>query len=495
MHMTDTIAAISTTVAPAARIIVRMSGPQSHSIASAISIFKSEIPGSSSVAARTELSFNNLNFPAWVYSFRGPHSYTGEDSIEFHLPGSPVLAKMLVDELYRSGIRPAEPGEFTARAFFNGKIGLTEAEGVAATIAAGNEAELAAARQLLAGELARRLWSITESLAQTLALIEVGIDFSEEDVTFLAAEEVAERIQDADAALDDLLNASGRFEQLTHEPRIVFAGRPNAGKSSLINALTKQQRAIVSDVAGTTRDVLSAPLNLPRGRVLVADVAGLDSEPERAAPISSEEGGCKKGVITDLPKGVINFEERAENQMTKDSLQKISDNPFYGAAGNPQDQINCSMQHHAQHAIEAADHVVLVRDCTDDRPPLEFSRVPSLNVLTKSDLVNDARHEYPGLKVSAKTGAGLDTLRDALDQLAFGSNQTGTTLALNRRHLLAIETAREALSRAAAQVIAGFSELVAMDLRDVLDALGSVVGEVTPDDVLGRVFTAFCIGK
>jgi tRNA modification GTPase len=439
MISNDTIAAISSTVAPSQRIIIRLSGPDSHAVARKLSGVLDFAPAS---AQQVFLEFNNLRCPAWIYAFGNPASYTGEDSIEFHLPGSTVLAKMLLDELYRHGARPAEAGEFTARAFFNGKIGLTQAEGVAATIAAGNEAELNAARQLLAGELARRLLPITESLAQTLALIEVGIDFSEEEVTFLASEEVAARIQDADSALDHLLDESTRFEQLTHEPKIVFAGRPNAGKSSLINALTKQPRAIVSDVAGTTRDVLTAILDLPHGRVLLSDVAGLEiSEP-------------------------------------RDDVQG---------------QIDRSMQQRAQGAIESADHVVLVCDCTDERPALNLSVKPAFIVLTKSDLkVPDV---HAGLRVSSFTGAGLDQLRDALDQLAFGRNPTGSTLALNRRHLLAINNARDSLTRAGERVIENAPELVAMDLRDVLDSLGSIVGQVTPDDVLGRIFSAFCIGK
>jgi tRNA modification GTPase len=438
----DTITAISTTVAPGARMILRLSGPQSHCIAETLSGLL-ELPGGS--AQRTFISFSDLQCPIWLYAFRSPHSYTGEDSIEFHLPGSPVLAKMLLDELYRQGARPAEPGEFTARAFFNGKLGLTEAEGVAATIAAGNDAELTAARQLLAGELVRRLSPITETLAQTLALIEVGIDFSEEQVTFLANEEVARRISEANESLEDLLDQSGRFEQLTHEPRMVFAGRPNAGKSSLINALARQSRAVVSDLAGTTRDVLSVPLDLPQGRVLLADVAGLDI-----------------------------------------AIQ----------GDDPQAQIDQSMQHHAQRAIESADHVILIRECTDDRMPLELSIKPALTVLTKSDLNAKAPDVHPGLLlVSSVTGAGLDRLRDELDLLAFGRSHTGSTLALNRRHLSAIGAACEALHRALEKAAENAPELVAMDLRDVLDALGSIVGEVTPDDVLGKIFSAFCIGK
>jgi tRNA modification GTPase len=434
--MSDTIAAISSVLAPATRIIVRLSGLRSHPIA--LSISNCESGSEKPSVVQTVLRFNKLAFPAWVYTFHAPHSYTGEDAIEFHIPGSPVLAKLLLDELFRQGARAAEPGEFTARAFFNGKLGLTQAEGVAATIAANNQAQLRAARQLLAGELTRRLTPLTESLAQTLALIEVGIDFTEEDVSFLASDEVTQRILDADEALADLLQQSGRFEQLSHETQFVLAGRPNAGKSALINALAGKNRAVVSSEAGTTRDVLSAQLMLPSGQVQLADIAGL------------------------VP--------------------------------DAQGHINAQMQQHAIAAIVSADYLLCVRDCMDDRPPIELPREPDLIVLTKSDLT-DQTPQGSAILVSSKTGQGMDVLRGAMDRLAFASSSVGATLTLNRRHLQAVNSARESLARAAARVTENAPELVAMDLRDTLDSLGSIVGQVTPDDILGRVFSSFCIGK
>ncbi len=440
--VTQTIAAISSSLAPAARIIVRVSGPRSHPIAIGLTDLRTLSPASAGPAM---LSFNGLTCPVCLYVFAGPRSYTGQDTVEFHIPGSPVLAKMLLDELYRQGAKPAEPGEFTARAFFNGRIGLTEAEGVAATIAASSEIELHAARQLAAGELTRRLTPITDTIAQTLALIEVGIDFSEEEVTFLASDEVLQRIDDAERALNDLLEQSGRFEQLAHEPRIVFVGRPNAGKSALMNALTGEARSVVSPVAGTTRDILTAPLDLKSGRILLCDVAGL----ERVA----------------------------------------------------ETEIDRQMQQHAGLAMESATHVVLIHDCTDKRPLPELSRTAELIVISKIDLQEQAPTVHPGLRgvdtvrVSSVTGDGLASLRDALDRLAFSTDNTAATVTLNRRHLSAISDAQQALSRAAARVAENAPELVAMDLREVLDALGSITGQVTPDDILGRVFSAFCIGK
>ncbi|MEA2711205.1 MAG: tRNA modification GTPase [Phycisphaerales bacterium] len=434
MHAADTIAAISNSVAAAAgRMIVRMSGAEARRIAASVS---DDLPPAGE-ARRTGLSFSDLTVPAWIYFFAAPRSYTGEDLVEFHLPGNPLLVKMLLDALIAAGARHAEPGEFTARAYFSGRIDLAEAEGVAATIAAHGDAELRAARQLLAGELSSRLRGPMESLAEALALVEAGIDFSEEDISFLAGDELVRRVEEIDAFLDDLVKNSARFEPLTHEPSFVLVGRPNAGKSTLLNALAGHDRAIVSPIAGTTRDALSAEVRLKRGLVRLIDVAGLDED--LAAP----------------------------------------------------DAIEHQMNAQARRVIESADFVLLVRDASDDKPLFELPRRADLIVLTKADLASAA---LPGA-ISAVTGQGLDAFRDALDVLAFGQVAAAPTLALNARHLAAIADARSALARAKEIARTAGAELIALELRDALDSLGRVLGQVTPDDVLGRVFATFCIGK
>jgi len=474
----DTIAAISSSVGPAARIIVRVSGPAARDVAASVGV-----PGdlAASSASRLEISFDGLTFPAWIYAFHAPHSYTGDDLIELHIPGSPLLASKLLDHLLKHGCRAAEPGEFTARAFFNGRMDLCTAEGVAAIIGARNEQELQAGRQLMAGELARRLIPIMASLKQTLALVEVGIDFSQEDVTVLAAAEQSARIMHVDSDLQSLLESSSRFARMSHEPRVVLVGRPNAGKSTLLNALAGHDRAVVSPIAGTTRDALSARIALPRGYIHLTDVAGIE---EIAAT----------------------------------------------------DPIEQQMQSQARRAVAEADFVILLKDATDTQPQLELPRNPDLIVSSKIDLRISPSPGTPGegwgggpssclhpvasaedplpipppayrergkegagrspakpmsLAISAKSGQGMDRLIDALNALCF-ANATGGGLALNVRHVRAIESARSALARAT-KVDDG--ELVAADLREALDALGSILGQVSPDDVLGVIFSGFCIGK
>jgi tRNA modification GTPase len=449
----DTIAAIASATGPAARMIVRVSGTGALGIVGRFVALEGAEAGS---AFRTPLAFGGLSVPAWVYVFRAPRSYTGEDSVELHVPGNPVLARLLLDELTRAGARHAEPGEFTARAYFNGRLDLTEAEGVAATISAAGEQELTAARALLAGELARRLRGPMDVVAETLTLVEVGIDFADEDVSLLPAANAAARIAGAADALRRLLAESARFERLAHEPRFVLVGRPNAGKSTLLNALAGRERAVTSAVAGTTRDALSDTVVLTRGVVRVNDVAGLDEPPAVG--------------------------------------------PHVGKDDSPQSAVAEQMRNQALRAVEEADHVVLVRDGTDALPPLCIPRPPDLTVFSNSDLHGGGATAEVGdrqraaVRVSALTGANMDALRSSMDRIAFGRADSRGALALNARHVRAIDAALAALSGAAARV-AGPAELLAADLREALDAMGDVLGRITPDDLLGRVFSSFCIGK
>jgi tRNA modification GTPase len=396
------------------------------------------------------LRFADLAVPATLYAFRAPRSYTGDDLIEFHLPGNPLLARLLLDHLSAAGARLAQPGEFTARAYFNGRLDLAEAEGVAATIAASNDRELSAARQLLAGELSRRLRPAIDLVAETLALVEAGIDFADEGISFLGHDDVLARIDRADDVIASLLDESARFEPLSHQPVVVLLGRPNAGKSTLLNALAGRERALVSPVAGTTRDALSVEVPLPGGLVRLIDVAGLEPG----------EGPNHGGPLHDV-----------ERQMAE----------------------------RARRAAEESDVLVLVRDATDPRPSVATPRPPDLIVWSKIDLAGDLSPLAPGSHVSATMGTGLFDLRAELGRIAFGDKAGGgssSSLALNARHVRSVDDAREAIALARVSAVAGEgAEFIAHDLRAALDALGAVLGAVTPDDLLGRIFSSFCIGK
>jgi tRNA modification GTPase len=447
MNASDTIVAISSAVGSAARMIVRASGPASRSLLAHLTPNAAFIGGG---AERTRLHVAGMTIPAWVYCFATPHSVTGEDVLEMHIPGNPLLARLLLEEAVKRGARQAEPGEFTARAYFNGRMDLTAAEGVAATIAAHSDRELAAARQLLAGELSRRLAPLMDRIAETLGVIEVGIDFSEEEVQFISSEALSARLGEIDAGLQRLLDESTRFERLSHEPQVVLIGRPNAGKSTLLNALAGEQRAVVSPHAGTTRDAIAAEVRLRRGTIRLLDVAGLDH-------------------------------------------------------ADKTDSIARQMQSRARQTLEAADLVLLVRDGQQTSDDLPISdRPPDLIVETKSDLgersgtgVTEpvAHAKTSTVHVSALTGENLDALRDRLDEMAFGAFDGAASLALNARHVHAVEQARQAVTRACQRIGNAGDEILALELREALDLLGGVLGDVSPDDVLGRIFSTFCIGK
>lgn len=449
MDKDQTIVAISSAVGPAARMIVRTSGPAAHRLLAAMLPAAEGAEqalggaGGGGSVVRRMLHFAGLVCPAWVYVFHSPRSYTGDDLVEYHLPGNPILAELLIRHLSADAdVRAAEPGEFTARAYLNGRMDLTQAEGVAAVVSAQSQAQADAGRRLMAGELARRLARPADELLSTLALLEVGIDFSDEDVTFLPPAQLVARLDAVSADLQELLSASARFKPLGYEPTFVLVGRPNAGKSTLLNALAGYQRAVASPVAGTTRDALSAEVSLARGAVRVVDVAGIEAH--AAATVVAS------------------------------------------------DDIATQMETRARREIEQADFVIEVRPVDEPRVGRLCGRVGDLVVRSRADL-QPAVGGPDEIPVSPMTGEGIDELRSAMDELAFGRDGSAA-LMLNDRHVQAVNEALQAIGRAR-QIAEGPVELVAAELREAIAATGSVLGEVSPDDLLGRVFAQFCIGK
>ncbi len=434
-NLGDTIVALSSAAGSGGRAIVRLSGRQARAIVASIctdSNLEAE-PDRAILSVRFHLAGLHSALPADVYIFRGPRSYTGQDVVEVHLISSPPIVEALIAQCLNAGARSAQPGEFTLRAFLAGKLDLTRAEAVLGVIDAGSRDELQHALKQLAGGVAQPLQQVREDLLNLLADVEAGLDFTEEDIHFISESELLKRIGHA---LAHLLTLGKQLDAraLSQGPmRVVLAGRPNAGKSSLFNALVGKKAALVSPEPGTTRDYLEATVTLGDTRVRLIDTAGLR-------------------------------ETECELESTAQSLGR--------------DQAS------------EADLILWCQACEDTTR----TEIPSGAILvwTKSDL---APAPSDTLATSAETGEGLTSLRERIAEHAQMQRHAGLAPSLSRcRHH--VETCVSYLRAAHAHIIErDNSELLAMELRLALDELGTMVGAVYTNDLLGRIFSRFCIGK
>ena len=461
---TDTIVAVSSAAGAAGRSIVRLSGPEAIALGAAVfSEPLDQIGGFRAVPGVIAVDTPQAaRAPARAYVFRAPRSYTRQDVLELHVPGQ-VLASMLHGELVRRGARAAQGGEFTARAFLSGRLDLAAAEAVADVIDAEADAQLRSAVGVMDGALARLCRPAAEALTEALALTEASIDFSDDDIELAPPAQLARRVHKVAGDLSHALDAAGVWTPAAAEPRVAIAGRPNAGKSSLLNALSGLDRAIVSAMAGTTRDVLSAPATLADGaEVMLLDAAGLDiwTDPlSRAAHAAAREAVARAEAVLFVVDVV---------------------------------------------APDVADEALLAEVRQLNR------RGPVLILANKIDLADDAEGVVSALRsrfgsdvrpVSAVTGAGLDELRVVLAaELAGAAPPQAGSLLLHDRQRRGIDSAAAAARRAGellapAPSVADAAELVAVELRAALDSLAELVGEVVAEDVLAAIFSRFCIGK
>lgn len=378
--------------------------------------------------------------------FRGPASFTGEDTVEISGHGGVLVTRRVLERIYECGVEPAAPGEFSQRAFLNGKMDLTQAEAVMDLISAQTDLALKAAHQQLEGRLGKKMHELRDSITGVLAHIEAYIDFPEDDIDPSVGKALLAKMEESSKAIKRLLATADQGRILREGVRTVIAGAPNVGKSSLLNALLGFERVIVSDIAGTTRDTVEEVVNLRGIPLRLIDTAGIHDTSDR---IESQ------GI------------ERSRKQMEQADL-----------------------------IIELVDSSLPIGDRFEAR---EIRKCHHILVLNKADLDEHSDwSQVEGVRISCSEERGIDGLVDAIEtELAFSSKDLGSNLtAINARHQKCLITAGEALDRATQQLEDGLSpEFAALDLRDSLAAVGEIVGRVDSEDILGEIFSSFCIGK
>jgi len=471
-RLDDTIVAISSPVGTSLRGVIRLSGPRALSLAAAV--FENNERETLSETGGHRRLFGHVRIdaaarvPAEAYVFRAPASYTRQDVLELHTVGSPPVLAMVLDLLTAQGARAAEPGEFTARAYFAGAMDLTRVEGVAAMIHARNDSQLRASQALLHGKLSQQTTAFRDRLADLLALIEAEIDFAEEPIDFISLAQLAQTVDEITDALGRLYEHAPAVERLDVLPEVLLVGRPNTGKSTLFNRLTGMDRAIQSATAGTTRDVISAPLTVPGGEVLLLDSAGLFEAREQSEPSSAA--------------GLVELAERATRRslVSADVIVLLVDvNAPFEAAGS------------------------LLADEWAGRPLLIAAhKIDMLTPQERASWMAQAGGSPDLIAVSSRTGEGIDKLRIELGRRLFsGLESTGTQrLALSNRQRDALRSAHDALQRArrlcdASSTLCDHTELLALEVREAMNALSLLVGEVATEELLDRIFSRFCIGK
>ena len=446
----DTIVAVATALGEAAVAVVRLSGPAALTVAAGLLGAGASLPPSHRAAVRTLWRDGRRLDEVLVLCFQGPKSFTGEDVVELQCHGGLVNVQLVVDACLAKGARVAEPGEMARRAMLNGRVDLLQVEAIADVIQARSERAHSLAQAHLAGGLSEAVARLSEGVAALLLLVEAGIDFGlEEHVFSVDAAEVAARARGVAAEVAALLatHAAGRMR--SEGVRIALVGRPNAGKSSLLNRLLGRERAIVSEVAGTTRDTIEETV-VHRGLLFrFVDTAGLHESDDRLESLGMERS---RAALREADAALVVAVEQAELDAVR--VEVAASGRPYGVLWNKRD-LGGPDPRGAGGAVEGW--------------------------------------------VSLLTGEGTEALWGLLEQLAVAAGvrfDEDTGLITRARHREALSEALEALERAGNAAEQGLdAELVALDLREALDALGKMTGAVTSEEILNRIFAGFCIGK
>ena len=445
INKVETICAIASAIGQSGIGIVRVSGPLAKSTSK--KILQADLkPRYAYYGAFYDQ--NNVIDKGVAIFFPGPNSYTGEDVVEFQGHGGTSVLRKILEITMSSGVRLAEPGEFSKRAFLNGKMDLIQAEAIQDLIQSNSEESALSAVRSLTGEFSIKINQVLSELISLRVFIEATIDFSDDEIDFIESHEVSNKLHTLKESLLDIQQTANQGAILRDGIHVAIAGKPNAGKSSLLNMLTKESSAIVTDIAGTTRDVLKETIHIDGMPIHIIDTAGLHD---------SDDVVEQEGI------------RRAHNE------------------------------------INNADIILLVFDSRDSKANLSIlpdsvKNKPKILVRNKIDLAGHKSSvkkvgNITEISISAKNGDGIDTLRESLSEFAGLNSGIEGVFVARKRHLDAIEETLEFINSASSQLNSGSSELVAEDLRQAGMKLGQITGEFSSDDLLGEIFSSFCIGK
>ncbi len=401
------------------------------------------MPNRHALYAKFRDAENNIIDSGLAIYFPGPNSFTGEDVVELQGHGGPLVQDMLLTELIRLGARQARAGEFSERAFLNDKIDLAQAEAIADLINSSTAQAARGAMRSLEGAFSTEVHELLAEMVHLRMYVEAAIDFPEEEIDFLADAKVQSSIEKLQNSLDQTIRHAGQGRILRNGLRIVLAGEPNVGKSSLLNSLSGHEAAIVTEIAGTTRDTITETIDIDGLPVHIIDTAGLRDSDDVVEKIGIER---------------------------------------------------------AQQAMQNADHVLYLVDANKDEPMVDLKPLPGATIVyNKIDLLDDKASQNlnaDGIKISATLGHGIDQLKNHIKAIAGYENDGESLFTARRRHLSALEQARDAVARGLIQLREhNAGELLADELLQAQNALNEITGAFTADDLLGEIFSGFCIGK
>jgi tRNA modification GTPase len=500
----DTIAAIATPLGEGGLAVVRLSGPQTLAIAD-----KSFLPVGKNSLKPSAATTHTIHYGKIVRQgrsvdevllavMRAPRTFTVEDTVEITCHGGILPAKLVLDTLLENGARLAEPGEFTRRAFLNGRIDLAQAEAVADLIHSRTELALAAANEQLAGKLSQRINALRDEMLKTLAHIEAHIDFPDEDISPDTKEQLLKRLEHGVAFMNELLRTANEGQILRRGIRAAIVGRPNAGKSSLLNQLLGHNRAIVSPIPGTTRDTIEETANIRGLPVVFIDTAGL----REARDEIEQEGVRRSHESLARAEFILHVLDASEPFTPADEKY------FAEFAGKKRILVRNKVDLPGKWSIEEVERQVGVQAsaCSPDKLKLELQRdsraserrPPARHETSESSQQAVPEAGVPIVDVCCLSGQGIEALKDAIKELVWSGEITAGMLQvmINSRHQDALTRARAATRRTLDVLRAGETlELAAGELRIAVNAIGEIVGKTATEDLLDSIFSQFCIGK